>query len=310
MRIVIADDEAITRRLLRALLAASGHEVLEAVDGEAAWDLLQSSGAAMLITDWLMPRLDGRSLIQRIRSSDQPGYVYAILLTSRDSKPDMIAGLDGGADDYLTKPFHPEELRARVSIGARILALETSLREARDGFAYQASHDPLTGLLNRMAIMGHVRAELARADRASYSLSLALLDLDHFKQVNDAHGHLVGDQALCHIAQRILAVVRPYDWVGRWGGEEFLVVLANSQREEAAAVAERIRVAVMSAPLMLPADVVLPLTVSIGVACNGPAAGLDTDAVRLFQQADAALYAAKRAGRNRLVCADILARPG
>ncbi|NJO82056.1 MAG: diguanylate cyclase [Blastochloris sp.] len=298
MRIVIADDEATTRWRLRALLSAAGHEVLEAMDGEAAWALLQREESALLISDWLMPRLSGPELIQRIRASKASGYIYCILLTSRDSKTDLVTGLDRGADDYLTKPFHPEELRARVSIAARILALEANLREARDGFAYQASHDPLTGLFNRLAITNHIAAELSRANRGSYPLSLALLDIDHFKAINDTYGHLVGDEALRHAAQILSAGVRPYDWVGRWGGEEFLVVLSSTTIDAAVLVAERLRMQFMASPMLLPTGTTLTLTVSIGVACTGLPEEHELDPVHLFQRADAALYAAKAAGRN------------
>lgn len=301
MRIVIADDEALTRRVLRATLTAAGHEVLEAVDGEAAWALLQESGTAMLISDWRMPRLDGPGLIRRIRDATQPGYTYCILLTARDSKADTVAGLDCGADDYLTKPCHPDELRARVAIGARILTLETSLRETRDAFAYQASHDPLTGLLNRQAITGHVQAELARALRTGSPFSLALLDLDHFKAVNDTYGHPVGDEALRHIAHLLTSAVRPYDWVGRWGGEEFLVALADTGRSDAHAVAERLRTQIATTPLSIDSERMLPLTVSIGITSVEFPAEREGDMTGLLQQADEALYAAKRRGRN-LVC--------
>lgn len=299
MRIVIADDDATTRRLLRAALTAAGHEILEAVDGEAAWTLIQREGVALLITDWQMPHLSGPELIGRIRGAEMPSYVYSILLTARDSKVDTVAGLDCGADDYLTKPFHRDELRARVAIGARILALETSLREARDNFAYQASHDPLTSLLNRLAITNHVKAELSRAGRGAYPLSLALLDVDHFKQVNDTYGHLIGDEALRHIARILIDSLRPYDWVGRWGGEEFLAVLAGTTLEDALGIAERLRARIAASPLLLPDGAPLGLTASIGVACTGlPEEAVDPD--HLFQRADAALYAAKAAGRNRV----------
>ncbi|GAB4435368.1 MAG: diguanylate cyclase [Chloroflexi bacterium OHK40] len=306
MQIVIADDEPTSRRLLRAVLTAAGHQVLEAADGEAAWELLEASGANLLITDWRMPRLDGPGLIQRIRAAPRSSYTYCILLTARDSKTDTVVGLDSGADDYLTKPFHHDELRARVAIASRILALEASLREARDNYAYQASHDPLTGLLNRPAIMGHVEAELARAGRGGSSLSLALIDLDHFKEVNDRYGHLVGDQALRSVAQILTSALRPYDWVGRWGGEEFLIVLANTGPDEAAQVAERLRALVAATPLQLADGSTLPLTVSIGVAGTALFKGQEVDKVALFQQADRALYAAKAAGRNRVHVASAL----
>jgi two-component system chemotaxis response regulator CheY len=308
MQVIVADDDPTTRRLLRSVLTTAGHEVFEAADGEAAWVLLKSTGAGLLITDWLMPRLDGIGLIQRIRADAQPGYIYTILLSARDSKSDTVAGLDIGADDYLTKPFHADELRARVAIGARIMSLELSLREARDRYAHQASHDPLTGLLNRLAISNHVQAELSRATRTDTSLSLALIDIDHFKQVNDRYGHLVGDQALCHVAESLTSFIRLYDWLGRWGGEEFLVVLAHANRAEALMVAERLRLGVIKRPMALDAGATLALTVSIGVASSAPpkdASGLPdqqalSGAAALFQRADAALYAAKRAGRNRV----------
>lgn len=177
-------------------------------------------------------------------------------------------------------------------------ALEAELRAARDRYAFQASHDPLTGMLNRMAITDHIEAELARASRSSFPLSLVLLDIDHFKAVNDQHGHLVGDQALRHITQIITQTVRPYDWVGRWSGEEFLVVLSSTTLDDAAVIAERLRTQIMERPLRLPDGTDLCLTVSIGLPAEG--AGNPED---LFQQADAALYAAKHAGRNQVSCA-------
>jgi two-component system, cell cycle response regulator len=304
MHIVIADDETISRRLLRITLGNAGHTVSEAEDGEAAWELLQSSGATMLISDWHMPLLSGPELIRRIRATQQGGYIYTILLTARDSKSDTVAGLDSGADDYLTKPFNSAELRARVAIGQRIVQLESSLREARDRFAYQASHDALIGLLNRQAISEHVQAELARAEHAATPLSLALLDVDHFKAINDRHGHLVGDQALRLVAQTLAATVRPYDWVGRWGGEEFLVVLADTRLSEAAAIAERIRSRIAATTLPLPDQTSQLFTVSIGVTSTALVNASHSDAKVLFQQVDAALYSAKHAGRNRIVCAD------
>lgn len=182
-------------------------------------------------------------------------------------------------------------------------ALEEELRAARDRYAFQASHDPLTGLLNRHAITTHVVAELARANRSSYPLSLALLDIDHFKAVNDWYGHLSGDQVLCHVAQILTQVVRPYDWVGRWGGEEFLVVLSSTPLDAAALVAERLRTRIMASPLRLADGTTIALTASIGVACTGFPPDDPVDPEGVFQQADAALYAAKQNGRNQVSCA-------
>ena len=180
---------------------------------------------------------------------------------------------------------------------------EAALRVAHDKYAYQARHDPLTGLFNRLALNDHILAELARANRGSLPLSLVLLDIDHFKAVNDLHGHLVGDQALCHFAQILTQTVRPYDWVGRWGGEEFLVVLANASLEEAATIAERLRTQIVESSLPLAAGQPLRLTVSIGVACTDLHPAGEGDAEWLFRHADEALYAAKHAGRNQVSCA-------
>jgi PleD family two-component response regulator len=202
MQVLIVDDDRIQRLILRNQLLQLGYEVSEAADGAIAWTQLEHQPAPIVITDWMMPQLDGPALIARIRAATFPGYTYVILLTSRDDRTDVVAGLDAGADDYLTKPCDSHELRARVVIGARIMDLERRLRTARDT-------DALTGLHNRGAITAAVKTELARAQRSSAPLSVALLDVDHFKQVNDQHGHQAGDQALRLIAAEVREQVRP-----------------------------------------------------------------------------------------------------
>ncbi len=298
MRILIADDDAFMRRILEASLTQAGHEVLTVADGQAAWEVLEHDSVRLVITDWIMPGMDGPALIRRIRGAELPYYVYVILLTARDSKDDVVQGLEAGADDYLTKPFNPNELRARIAIGQRILDLETRLRAARDQLRELATRDSLTGLLNRRAIYEHAEAALARARREARPLGLAMLDIDHFKSVNDRFGHAVGDQALCLVADTIIRSRRPYDWVGRWGGEEFLLVLPGAGPEEAGKVAERVRAAVAAASLRLQDGGHLRLQVSVGVAGTSRATPATLD--MLIQQADEALYCAKRAGRNRV----------
>ncbi len=180
---------------------------------------------------------------------------------------------------------------------------EVALQAAHDRYAFQANHDHLTSLFNRHAISDRVEAEVAQANQSNFPLSLALLDIDHFKVVNDRHGHVAGDRALRHIAQIITETVRPCDWVGRWGGEEFLVVLSHTSLDDAAHIAERVRTQIANCPLRLSDGTELRLTVSIGVASTGlPAEGAG-DREDLFQQADTALYAAKHAGRNQVNCA-------
>jgi len=228
------------------------------------------------------------ALIARIRAADFPGYTYVILLTSKDERADMIAGLDAGADDYLIKPCESDELRARLAIGARIVDLERRLRSARDT-------DALTGLRNRGAITAAAETELVRTQRAHAPLSVALLDVDHFKQVNDRYGHQAGDQALRLIAAVVRQHIRPYDLVGRWGGEELLLLLAGTTTNDAAAVAVRVRERIAATPLMLADGRQIALTASLGVASTeGGAYLLET----LIRDADAALYSAKAAGRN------------
>lgn len=301
MRILLADDDIVTQRLLSRALQQAGHTTETALDGQEAWELMQGNSFSVLIVDWVMPRLDGPSLIRKVRGAGFTSYIYTILLTSRQTQDDRLDGFEAGADDYLTKPVDMRELRARLSVAERILNLETKLLEANARLAYQATHDRLTDLFNRPAITEYAESELARAQRLGNPLSLALFDLDYFKAINDSHGHLGGDEALRHVAQRIASLVRPYDWVSRWGGEEFLVVLPMASMAEAVLIAERIRAGIAATPLALRSGGEVNLTVSGGVACSDGRPGLALDA--LFQEADQALYVAKAAGRNRIFCA-------
>jgi two-component system chemotaxis response regulator CheY len=297
-RVIIADDDPVQRWLLRENLSQSGYEVIETADGQAAWDALQDGMAQVLVTNWMMPGIDGLDLIRQIRAAHLERYIYVILLTARDTKLDVVDGLGAGADDYLVKPFDPNELLARVAISKRILQLEASLREARDHERMLARHDSLTGLFNRRAIYEHAEAELARAERETCPISLILLDIDHFKEVNDQHGHLIGDQTLYLIAATISRNKRPFDWFGRWGGEEFLMVLPNTTLQEACQVAERIRASVSAVKLPLPGGRSFHRTISLGVT-SAPAASLVSLDI-LLQQADSMLLLAKERGRNQI----------
>lgn len=303
MRILIVEDNADARRLLQVRLRLGGHDVLEAEDGEAGWELFQQDRVRLVITDWMMPKVDGPELIRRIRADGAAGYTYIIMLTAIGDKPNVVTGLESGADEYLTKPFDPRELLARVATGERILKLESDLSAARQQMETLAMQDGLTGLLNRRAIEAQARAELSRAERQGTPLCLALLDIDHFKAVNDRHGHEVGDRALRHVAQVLAAHVRTYDWAGRWGGEEFLVLLPGAEPAGAAVAADRIRTAMAEAPLALDGGGTLTLTVSIGVAGQSSQATEPMALAALVHRADEALYCAKREGRNRVALA-------
>jgi two-component system chemotaxis response regulator CheY len=300
MRVLIADDDAFTRRLLGINLKAIGHEAVEAENGKRAWELFQHESLRLVITDWMMPELDGPGLIREIRAANHPHYTYIILVTALTEKANIVAGLEAGADDYLIKPFHAKELRARVAIGERIIKLEENLRESQRQLEILAMRDGLTNLFNRRTIQEHAEAELNHACRINAPVSVVLLDIDLFKAVNDQYGHNNGDLALLHIAALVSQSVRPYDWVGRWGGEEFLVVLPGALLPDAGVIAERIRQTMANTPLELITGESISLHASFGVSSAPPPDNDYPSLEHLVSQADEALYRAKRQGRNRV----------
>ncbi|MDW8326206.1 MAG: diguanylate cyclase [Anaerolineales bacterium] len=296
MKILIVDDDPVLRQILQTYLLRAGYEVALAEDGRVAWEMWQKEHTRLIITDWMMPVMDGPELIRRVRSASFPYYTYIIMLTAKEGKSDVIFGLEAGADDYLTKPFNAGELRARIAIGERILNLEANLNQALARMEELATHDPVTGLLNRRALYTHAEAELNRAQRNRKPLSLVMLDIDHFKQVNDQHGHLLGDKALHAVATTLAQNKRPYDWAGRWGGEEFLLVLPATDSQEAALVAERLRVGIQEMRVPLPDGGAISVQASLGVSTFEPGSAHTLDL--LVHQADEALMRAKREGRN------------
>jgi two-component system, cell cycle response regulator len=298
MRVLIVDDDPTNRHLLSAMLLSTRHEFDEASDGKSAWEMLQKETINLVITDWMMPDMDGVELIDNIRKANFPHYIYIILLTARSAKVDVVTGLEAGADDYLVKPFDLDELRARVNIAKRIIDLERRLRESLERVQKMATHDSLTDLYNRRALYDIAENELSRARRENKPVSLVMMDIDHFKNVNDEHGHNIGDQALRRVAHIILEKIRTYDTAGRWGGEEFLLVLPGTDQEEARQIAERVRQGIESANIPLQGSKHLDLQASFGVSTSLPDDLLTFDL--LVHQADEALYDAKGEGRNRV----------
>jgi diguanylate cyclase (GGDEF)-like protein len=296
LKILIAEDDPVSRRLLEATLRKWGYYVNACIDGEAAWQMLQQPDAPSLaILDWMMPGMDGIEVCRAVRQRVEAPYVYVILLTAKHQKTDVIMGLEAGADDYIIKPFDTNELRMRLRAGQRILDLQEELIFAREELREQATHDSLTRLWNRAAIYEILQRELERASRTGAPLSILLADVDHFKRVNDSYGHLAGDAVLREIARRMLTALRPYDGIGRYGGEEFLLVLPDCDSAGAVALAERLRVAIGCEAVVL-AEGVIPVTLSLGVATyEGPA-----EAKSFIAAADGALYRAKNTGRNRV----------
>ncbi len=305
-RVLLAEDEPLSRVRLKGHLEGWGYDVLVAADGTSAWAQLEADDAPQLaIIDWLMPGLDGVEICRRLRQRGREPYVYVILLTGRDRREHVIEGFAAGADDYVTKPFDEHELEARIRTGQRITTLQRELVQAREALRYQATHDPLTGAFNRAAGREALGRELARARRDGSSVAALILDLDHFKSVNDRHGHAGGDSVLCEVVARVAAQLRPYDMLVRHGGEEFLAILPRCDVAQAARIAERLRHAIADSTIALPAGGSTTVTASFGVATSS--GGEDDDV--LLAIADEALFRAKRAGRNRVSVAPDPALP-
>jgi two-component system, cell cycle response regulator len=298
MRILIAEDDLVSRRLLEAKLVKWGYDVVSASDGDEAWMALKAPDAPRIaILDWMMPGADGVELCRRVRKELVEPYTYIILLTAQQREEDLIIGMDAGADDYITKPFKANELKVRLRAGKRIIELQNELIEAREALREKATHDPLTGLWNHEEIILILEHELSRSEREGGYVTAIMADLDYFKKINDTYGHMAGDAVLRMAAQRILAETRCYDSVGRFGGEEFLIVLPGCKKEDVAANAERIRLAI-SADSMNVREESIPVNISLGAAAN--IKGKKCDVQSLIHAADLALYRAKENGRNRV----------
>ena len=289
MKILIADDEPTSILFLEDMLTEWGYEVVVAGDGASAARILAApDGPLLAILDWMMPGMDGIDVCRTIRDTVRERYVYMIMLTSRTETEYIVQAMNAGADDYIGKPFNSDEMQVRVRAGRRIAELEEELR-------YRATRDALTNIYNRGAIIDVLQKEVARQGRSQHAVSVIFCDLDHFKNVNDTHGHLAGDEVLREVTRRMAAVMRPYDSFGRYGGEEMLCVLPNCELAGALEVAERMRAAVAEAKVETDAGAV-EITVSIGVATMSREEICTLS--QLLQRADNALYRAKENGRN------------
>jgi len=296
MKILIAEDDGLSRRLLQKTLEKAGYDVVAVENGRLAQEeLCRSDGPRLALLDWEMPEADGPTVCRAVRARKEKSYVYMIFLTSKESSEDKVAGLQSGADDYLTKPFHPEELKARLRTGLRILHLEDRLVEAREDMRFKATHDALTGLWNRGVIIELLEGELARARRERKCTAILLCDIDHFKGVNDTFGHPVGDEVLHEVARRLQGSVRSYDFVGRYGGEEFLIILNNCDPTSALTRGEQMRQAVAKREIITNSG---PLWLTMSVGLLRSADWVEMAAGEYLSEVDAALYAAKAAGRN------------
>ena len=302
VQVLIADDSPVSRRLLEAVLRGWGYSVTTVSSGSEAWEVLQRNDAPrMAILDWMMPGLSGPEVCSMVRERQNlPNgfYTYIILLTSRNEKEDLIAGMEAGADDYLVKPFDNNELKVRLGPGRRIVQLQGQLLEAQEALRDQATRDSLTRLWNRHAIWEILAREMARSHREGIPLGLVMGDLDHFKNVNDTFGHMAGDAVLREVSNRLSSSIRSYDSAGRYGGEEFLLILPGCDEDTTRQTADRIRGAVGS-QLVAVGETSIPVSISFG-ATSLPKGTLTTPE-NLVRTADTALYRAKESGRDRTV---------
>ncbi len=303
MRILIAEDDIISRLALVIILKKNGFEVVETKDGREAWEEFIKPDAPQLgIIDWIMPRMDGPELIKRVLGMKAKRPPYLIMLTARNNKADIITGLKAGADDYLPKPFDRDELLARVDVGRRLLKMRHALVESWEALEYQATHDALTGMLNRGAILDLLHKEIARADRKLNSLAVGIFDIDHFKQFNDRFGHQTGDDVIQGFSRVLTESLREYDVVGRLGGEEFLVIAPmrpGVRGSEIRAMFDRLR-KIVAEKMIATRNGEMVVTASCGVALATSQATVD----RMLDIADTALYRAKSEGRDRVIYDD------
>ena len=281
--ILIADDDRISRLMLENALRKWDYNVTSAEDGAEAWDKLRQPDAPKLvILDWMMPGMSGPEVCQKVRQLKGEAYVYIILLSAKDQTRDMVEGLDAGADDYLSKPFDKQELEARLRAARRVLSAEEALQR-------MSATDELTGLLNRRALTQKLNEEVERSARTGHMFALLMIDLDHFKKVNDEYGHQKGDEVLKGCADTLSRTVRRTDLAARYGGEEFCIVLPETSPDGARRVAEQLTDAVRALPDPYP-------TISVGVAYWRAHSSVDD----IIRAADEALYEAKEAGRDRV----------
>ncbi|MEZ4369492.1 MAG: diguanylate cyclase [Polyangiaceae bacterium] len=298
MKVLLADDDPVTRTMLGAWLRNWGYQVLMATNGREAIAALESDPELRLgIIDWEMPEVDGPDVCRHVRGRKSDEYVYLMLLTARNGAEDVVNGLEAGADDYLTKPCNRHELNVRLRVGRRIIELQQALVAAREALRVEAMHDGMTGLLNRTAFLERMKGELSRSEREGLPLGVLMIDLDHFKQINDTNGHAAGDAVLKEVAKRVSGVLRSYDAVGRLGGEEFGVLLPQCSTEQSRLLAMRVLNAIRSEPIIA-GTTTLNVTASIG-ACSTEQT-VDRIPEALLAAADSALYRAKREGRNRV----------
>ncbi len=295
-KVLIAEDNAVSAQILQENIKDWGYEVVLAMDGKQAWQALQDEEIGLAVLDWMMPKISGIKLCKKIRQIDYQNrnqeYTYIILLTAKDEQKDLIEGFSAGADDYITKPFNPLELKARLKTGKRLIDLQRQLQEL-------ANRDGLTGLWNRKRMYRILEKEINRTQRMTQPLAIIMIDIDNFKRINDTHGHQSGDAVLQVVSSILKKRVRSYDEICRYGGDELLIILPNCNLRETNKIAERLRQAV-SYQKVNTENAVLDITISLGGVSTG-SKRIDLKPEALVSKSDEALLEAKNKGRNCIV---------
>lgn len=299
MKVLVVDDDPGSLMVAKAVVEHAGYECLSAADGDTAWELFQLHQPEVVVTDWVMPGMNGLELCESIRRVAEDSYTYLVLLTSFGSQDDVLAGMEAGADDYVTKPLDPFTLRTRLLVARRVTALHAQLGKYRQELTRQARTDPLTHLDNRLKLTEDLDLLHGRSQRYGGRYSLALCDVDYFKSFNDLQGHPAGDDALKLVAKTLAALARDTDGVYRFGGEEFLLILPDQGAADAEVAVERIRSGIESLGIVHVGNPREVLTISAGISTF--TADHPVSSGRLLKEADDALYSAKAAGRNRVV---------
>lgn len=299
MKILIAEDDSISCQALENNLKEWGYDVISARNGNQAWEIARTNDIRLAILDWNMPGIDGIELSRKIRNEYQledSKYIYIILLTGRGGQDDIIQGLSTGADDYMTKPYSFVELKYRVQNGERIIKNE-------DKRIMLASQDNLTKLWNRNKIFNFLETELKRAEQEKIPTGVVMIDIDHFKKINDCYGHLIGDEVLVEVAQRLKKTIRPYDRIGRYGGDEIFVVLPKCGNQDAKTIAKRLYESVTKTKITTEAG---SLEIDISIGCSSSEDFPQATKMQLIQASDNALLDAKKNGRDRIILSKIL----
>jgi len=298
MKILVVEDDPITNRMLEKYLVDLDFEVSTASNGRQGWEIFCQEDIRFVITDWMMPEMNGIELIKKIREANEKQYCYIILLTAKNEKDEIVEGISSGADDYIIKPFHKEELAVRVRAGQRIVDLQSELFDANEELKRLSETDPLTGLYNRRALSDYLIKSQSAPGYKRTPFAFIMADIDRFKKINDIYGHDSGDAVLVKIVRKIKDSVQNNDMISRIGGEEFYVVLPDADLKQAEDIAENMRRSIETSPIVLPYKKEFYVTCSFGVFCVQ--ANREWDWEHCMKMADKALYESKNSGRNKV----------